>query len=132
MKERRFYLIAVIVIIGLGIASRKIMGFPYPVYEYAGDILWGMNLYMVFRLIFPRENIPMITFISFTTSVLVEFSQLYHAPWIDSFRDTFIGAMLLGYGFLWSDILCYAIGTALGVITDVVYLSRKKKNEQRI
>lgn len=133
LKNRRFYLIAVIVIIGLGIASRRIMGFPYFVYEYVGDVLWAMNLYMLFRLIFPSEKIPLITFISFAFAVLVEFSQLYHEPWIDSIRNTVIGGMILGYGFLWSDILCYAIGTTLGVLADLIYLKiRTKKNAERV
>lgn len=128
MRSRAFYIISAVIIIGLGIASRKIMGFPYFVYEYVGDVLWAANLYMVFRIFFPREKISLMAFISFVTSVLVEFSQVYHAPWIDSFRNTFIGGMLIGYGFLWSDILCYAIGTAIGVIADVIYIkvSRKK------
>ena len=41
-------------------------------------------------------------------------SQLYHAPWIDAIRDTLPGALVLGYGFLWSDLACYAAGVALG------------------
>src|SRR5207237_49913 len=47
-------------------------------------------------------------------SCAIEVSQLYHAPWIDAIRRTLPGALVLGYGFLWSDLVCYAAGVALG------------------
>ena len=53
-------------------------------------------------------------------SVAVELSQLYHAPWIDSIRHTTIGGLILGFGFLWSDLACYALGVVLGVLVDVI------------
>ncbi|MFM8818855.1 MAG: DUF2809 domain-containing protein, partial [Phycisphaerales bacterium] len=40
--------------------------------------------------------------------------QLHHAPWIDGIRATRLGALVLGSGFLWSDIACYAVGVAGG------------------
>jgi hypothetical protein len=54
----------------------------------------------------------------FGISVLVETSQLYHAPWIDTVRSTFLGAVILGSGFLWSDLACYFVGTAGGLAVD--------------
>ena len=47
-------------------------------------------------------------------SVVIELSQLYHAPWIDSIRHTTLGGLILGFGFLWSDLACYAVGVGLG------------------
>ena len=41
---------------------------------------------------------------------------LYHAPWIDNLRQTTLGGLVLGFGFLWSDIFCYTIGIIIGVI----------------
>ena len=52
-------------------------------------------------------------------SVAIEISQLYHAPWIDSIRRTTLGGLILGFGFLWSDLACYAVGVGLGVIIEV-------------
>ena len=49
-------------------------------------------------------------------SVAVEISQLYHAPWIDSIRQTTLAALILGFGFLWSDLVCYAAGVSLGIL----------------
>ena len=53
--------------------------------------------------------------LALVVSLLVELSQLYHAPWIDSVRQTTIGGLILGFGFLWSDLVCYAAGVGLGV-----------------
>jgi len=41
-------------------------------------------------------------------------SQLYQPPWIHRLRDTTLGALTLGFGFKWTDLLCYAAGVALG------------------
>ncbi|MGC1717640.1 MAG: DUF2809 domain-containing protein [Isosphaeraceae bacterium] len=45
---------------------------------------------------------------------------MYHAPWIDSIRQTTLGGLILGFGFLWSDLACYAVGVVLGVLVDVI------------
>ena len=49
-------------------------------------------------------------------AVSVELSQLYHSPWIDQIRDTTVGGLILGYGFLWSDIVCYGVGIVVGCV----------------
>jgi hypothetical protein len=48
----------------------------------------------------------------------IEASQLYHAPWLDAIRRTTLGGLALGYGFLWSDLACYAVGVGLGAIIE--------------
>jgi hypothetical protein len=56
----------------------------------------------------------------------VECSQLYHAAGIDSIRETGIGALLLGSDFLWSDLLCYAVGVCIAVVLDALLVGRDK------
>jgi hypothetical protein len=51
-------------------------------------------------------------------AVLVELSQLVHTPWLDALRRTRAGALVLGQGFLWSDLACYAAGAAAAVLVD--------------
>jgi len=48
------------------------------------------------------------------------FPGLYHAPWIDAARATRLGALDLGYGFLWSDLVCYLVGAVGAAILDTV------------
>ena len=56
--------------------------------------------------------------VALSFSYLIEVSQLYHAPWIDSIRATTLGGLVLGFGFLWSDIACYTVGVTLGFWVD--------------
>ena len=58
----------------------------------------------------------MVALLALTFAWGIEFSQIYHAPWIDDIRATTLGALLLGAGFLWSDLVCYAVGVAIGVV----------------
>lgn len=51
-------------------------------------------------------------------SFAIEFSQLYHSPWIDSLRNTRVGGLVLGYGFLWSDLVSYTVGIGVGVLIE--------------
>lgn len=52
-------------------------------------------------------------------SFAIEFSQLYQAPWINEVRHTLFGRLVLGEGFLWSDLLCYLVGIGMGLIIDL-------------
>ncbi len=47
-------------------------------------------------------------------------SQLYHAEWIDSIRATTLGGLVLGYGFLWSDLVAYTIGVGIGFLFELI------------
>jgi hypothetical protein len=53
----------------------------------------------------------MIATLALALSVAVELSHLCHAPWIDSIRHTTLGGLLLGIGYFWSDVACYALGS---------------------
>ncbi len=53
--------------------------------------------------------------IFFFTSVL-EFLQLWHPPFLQTIRSTFIGAALIGTSFNWLDFIYYLAGCTLGFI----------------
>lgn len=55
---------------------------------------------------------------SLALAFLVEISQLYHARWIDSIRQTALGGLVLGFGFLWTDLVCYSVGIVTGSLTE--------------
>jgi len=48
----------------------------------------------------------------------VEFLKLYHAPWLDAFRLTLPGILVLGRHFSLWDILAYWIAICLGAYLD--------------
>ncbi|MEW4568353.1 DUF2809 domain-containing protein [Tautonia sp. JC769] len=107
--------------IALGIGSRRFAPhLPGLVATYAGDTLWATAAFLGLGLLLPRAATGRVASLAMLLSVLVEVSQLYRAPWIDSIRRTTPGALLLGHGFLWSDLACYAVGVCLGVGVEVV------------
>jgi hypothetical protein len=58
--------------------------------------------------------------LAISLSVLIELSQFYHAPWIDSIRQNTLGGLILGFDFVWSDLACYAVGVGLGVLFEII------------
>jgi hypothetical protein len=115
-------LIVVVVILGLG--SRRFgPHLPGWVAAYAGDTLWATAAFLGIGLLLPRASTWTIALLALTFSVLVEVSQLYKAPWIDSIRRTTLGGLVLGFDFVWSDLACYAVGVGLGVAVDRIWRS---------
>jgi hypothetical protein len=64
--------------------------------------------------VFVRRPAGWIAIISLLFCWSIEMSQLYHAPWIDDLRHTRFGGLVLGYEFLWSDMVCYSVGVLIG------------------
>jgi hypothetical protein len=58
-------------------------------------------------------------------SGLISESQLYHAQWIDSIRSTTVGGLLLGFGFPWCDLACYAAGVGVGIFLEWIALAAR-------
>ena len=113
-RRRRVYAIALVVVIAAGLASRRFGdGLPVFVATYAGDTLWASMVFVGLGFVFPSWSTTTIAAAALAFAYLDEISQLYHAPWIDAIRATTPGALVLGYGFLWSDIACYTVGVAL-------------------
>jgi hypothetical protein len=86
--------------------------------EYAGDTLWALMLFLLVSTLLVGRPILVRAAISLALAFLVEISQLYHAPWIDAIRQTALGGLVLGFGFLWTDLICYSAGVMIGVIAE--------------
>lgn len=102
----------------LGLLSRKIENLPEIISSYSGDILWALMVFLIIAFIFNKKSTIFIISWAIIFSYSIEISQLYHAPWIDSIRNTTLGALVLGFGFLWSDLFCYTVGIIIGAIID--------------
>ena len=100
----------------LGLLSRKIEGLPEIISLYSEDILWALMVFLLFAFLFNKKSTIFIISWAIIFSYSIEISQLYHAPWIDSIRNTTLGGLILGFGFLWSDLVCYTIGIIIGII----------------
>lgn len=120
MKNKRLkYLLLTLFVVILGLLSRKMSACTLDFVKlYLGDILWAMMVYFGCRFLFVNMRKRVACVLALVFSYLIEISQLYHAPWIDAIRETTLGGLVLGFGFLWSDILCYTVGVLLGIIVD--------------
>ena len=126
MKRKRIIYIGLMVIVMiLGIASRRYgIYLPNIISKYAGDTLWALMVYLGFGFLFNKAKIRNVALASMTFSYLIEISQLYQGEWINSIRDTTIGALILGHGFLISDLVC-TIGIVIGIVFEYLYFTRR-------
>ena len=108
-RKRGVYFGLVILTIILGLLSRTSIT-PDFIYPYIGDALYAIMIYLVVAFFLNKKSIIQVGFIAVIICYLIEFSQFYHAPWIDEIRKTRIGGLILGFGFLWSDIVSYTVG----------------------
>lgn len=117
-------------VIALGLASRKYaVLLPAIIGEYAGDTLYALMAYCGIGLLKPDYTILKVAALALIYSYLIEISQLYHAPWLDSLRHIKLGGLILGYTFLWSDIICYTIGVIIGLVLELIFYSSIKKDK---
>ena len=118
-RHRFVYAIALVAVIAAGLASRR-FGNAQPVFvaTYAGDTLWAAMAFVGLGLLFPRRPTRTLALAALVFAYADETSQLYHAPWIDAIRATTPGALVLGYGFLWSDIACCTVGVGVAAAAE--------------
>jgi Protein of unknown function (DUF2809) len=89
------------------------------IHDYAGDAIWAGMIYFGFRFLF--LNAPLKTSFLYTLlfTYFIEISQLYQADWLNAIRHTKLGGLVLGFGFLWSDLVMYFIGILLAFLLDM-------------
>lgn len=133
MTRRLIYFAAGLATMLVGLGSRKLRDDLPPVLaEYAGDTLWALMLFWLVSTLIAGRPLMLRGAISLALAFLVELSQLYHAPWIDSIRQTTLGGLVLGFGFLWTDLVCYTLGVAIGASLEwAIGAARPSKNENQ-
>lgn len=114
-RNRVLYAGLVLAVIAAGLLWRSsLMPIPPAVSKYGGDALWALMVFVGFGFLIPRAPTTVLSLLALSFSWGVEFSQLYHAPWIDAVRITLPGRLVLGSTFNWPDLPAYALGIALG------------------
>ena len=103
-----------------GLASRKLREhLSLFLAEYAGDTLWALMLYLLVGTRLAGRPIVVRAAISLALAFLVEISQL--STDLESTRSASLptlGGLVLGFGFLWTDLVCYSVGVAFGAVTE--------------
>ena len=123
---RIIYGVSVIFLTWLALTTRSHHQWFHPlILEYGGDIIWAGMVLFFLRMIFLRTALWKLALAGYAFGVADECSQLYRAPWANTIRQTTLGRLLFGAGFLWSDILCYAIGILLAFM--IIWLAEGRK-----
>jgi hypothetical protein len=110
-----------VAVIALGLLLRfygLALGVPAPVVKCGGSVLWGTMVLFLVAALCPRLSRERVAVTAMTIAVIVELIRLVHTPWLDNFRLTLAGALLLGRIFSLWDIVAYAAGIAPGVMVD--------------
>jgi hypothetical protein len=112
-----------LIIIISGLALRRFglgLGIPAPVVKYGGSVLWGTMVLFLVAVATPRFRGLRIASVAAVIAVAVELFRIVHTPWLDEFRLTLAGALLLGRIFSPWNILAYGAGIGLGLVLDLL------------
>lgn len=91
--------------VAAGLGSRRL-----GLYAEIGDALYGTLILVLVHLIGLRPA----PWVAYGACVAVEVSQLW--PALDPLRATRLGGLVLGHGFVWADLVAYAVGVAAGQV----------------
>ncbi|MCG7536648.1 DUF2809 domain-containing protein [Pseudoalteromonas sp. OOF1S-7] len=122
-----FYSGLALITILLGLLSRSsVIELPWLLSLYAGDTLWAMMVFWLFCCIRPAARTTVIASLAVGFAFAIEFSQLYQAQWLNDIRHTRLGALVLGFGFKISDLVCYSLGILMAACLDKLITGRQK------
>lgn len=112
MKLTYRYLILASLTVVAGLASRQIVWVPL----FTGDVLYAVMMFFIIRMGTTKSNLYKTAGLALAVTYAVELSQLYQSSWINDIRSTLFGRLVLGQGFLWSDLVAYAVGVFLALV----------------
>ncbi len=121
-NKRLGYVILIVIVIALGISSRKVEGFPL----FVGDTLYAVMVYFGLRMVFVNLDLKKTAFLALLFCFGIELLQLYDVEWLLEIRRTTLGHYVLGQGFLWCDLGFYILGITMASVTDIYLIKRKK------
>lgn len=102
-----------------GLALRMVpLGLPGPLVKHGGSVLWALMIFWVVSTACPRWSHIQSALVAIGVAFAVELFQLYHAPWLDAFRLTLPGTLLLGRVFSTLDLVAYALAISIGACAD--------------
>jgi hypothetical protein len=124
-RSRGIQLAMLLVVTALGLASRSYAAhLPVFVARYAGDTLWATAVFFLLGLIRPTARPIHLALGAAVIALAVELSQLAHPDWLEALRRQPSVGLILGYDFLTSDLMCYAVGVVIGVTVDHTVILR--------
>jgi len=130
-RNRVLYAALAVAVVAGGLLWRShFMSLPPVMSKYGGDALWALMVFVGFGFLIPRASTLLLASLALSFCWGIEFSQLYHAPWIDAVRATVPGRLVLGSTFNWPDLPAYALGIGIGAWVEWL-LRRESSNVGR-
>lgn len=110
--------------VALGSAARDVLG----------DALWAAMIVWLAGAVAPAARVVPRSISAYAVCVAVEFSQLDHAPALDTLRATRIGSLVLGSGFDARDLAAYAGGVVAAALLEWLLADslRTKRSRSRV
>ena len=122
-RNRTLYAFLIIATIGMGLASREDF-VPKLIFPYLGDILYTLMIFFVIGFLFSKLSSLKVALIAISICFIIEISQFYETDWIIDLRRNKLGGLILGFGFLWSDLISYVVGGILGFSLEYFLLKK--------
>ena len=120
-RKRRWYLLAVVTTIAVGLASRWFSQvLPASAGKYPGDALWSLMVFFGMGAIFSKAASLHLGFGALGFSFGIEILKLCQAPWLASLRHTMLGHLVFGHVFSWQNLIAYTVGVLVGLILEVL------------
>jgi hypothetical protein len=116
-RPRLNYALVIVLVFTLGLPTRLIPQYlPAVCVNYVGDGLWALAIFLLLGLCFPTASTRRLAISALAITWGIEFSELYQADLINTLRSYRLGGLILGYTFLWSDLVCYTVGIGVGAL----------------
>lgn len=122
MNKRIRYVIFLVLVIATGLGTRRIDSIP----SATGDLLYALMMCCIVRILLIRKPAHFVALLGLGVCYIIELSQLYQATWLLDLRRTLPGRLVLGQGFLWSDLLAYSIGALLFYVLEKAAVEKLK------
>ncbi len=120
-RKRTWYLLAFIVTIALGLASRRFPHIlPSALGKYPGDALWAIMVFFGMGAIFNKVPSFELGCGALAFSFGIEALKLCQAPWLVSLRHTTPGHLVFGHVFAWQNLVAYTVGILLGLLVEAL------------
>lgn len=106
---------SIVVIVPVGFYSKYYRG---PAAHWVNDsfagVFYEIFWCLLFSLALPRTEPRKLAVGVLAGTCVIEFLQLWHPPFLEALRRTFIGVSILGTTFDWSDFPYYFAGSGIG------------------
>jgi hypothetical protein len=123
--SRLTYSLCIVVMIVVAFTLRwPALGLPWSVGKFGGATLWAAMVYFLAALLLPAVRQGFVYGFAVVVALGVEFSQLVHIDWLDAFRRTPAGALLIGRYFSWGDVAAYFGGVTAAALFDRWFIRR--------